>query len=1401
VRALRVRPAALVLVAALAALAGPSDAAAGAKPASTVCAPTTCPNPTARTVRFPSPAEYRSYVLVGTRGAIAPHAWSLRGAPARSLRVKSSPVIGVAPAFNGAGYYVAERDGAVVGVGSAKSSSRIAHLKSPIVGVAANPRGPGVWLVDRRGDVFARGGAKWHGSVDGTGRRVTDVVGIAAAGDGRGYYVAERNGSVVTLGEAQVGSPQRRKVSTPVTGITTDPLARGYWLLSRDGTVTPVGNAPSFVSHGSGPRGHSPAVGIAAVRNGHGYFVLRADGRVVGYGNAASFVPPRGTSGGFVGVAVNPVAKLARLDVTTQLTVAVGDLAPHIKGRVTVTGPDGFQRRLSATRIFTGVPSGIYRIIADGIPHKGSLLQAQWHTTTAVVASGAQARVAVPYDIELNPRARSLLPRAVLSVVEVTPGNYKVRASDPTGGLSTGDVLAVAIGPKTPEGLLLKVGGLTRNGGVDSFDATRGELTDLAPTGAFTVQNMKLSMPAGEQTSVRGHVRSHSIFSNSQLSFSQGVTCTGQQSVLPVSGGVTFQPSLNFSASWGGFWHPLTVSAAFAVGATEGFNYTATFSGSENCQYSHDLLKDDIKLGTITVPLADVPVVITPKLNFAFQATGSVTGSMTLSASEQASQHAGLQYVNGHLSPIHDFSSNFSLRPISDSASATFQVGINPQLTFGQYDTDTGPFIGAYGYLQYDVGTGNPWWDLKFGLQPNAGLQFKLFGHTWSWTYSWPGRTWTVAQATTPLPPSVTTTALPRATVGSPYNLTLAAHSGAPPVVWKLSDGSLPPGIGLSPSSGVISGTPTSAGTYMFTVTPIDHDGQAGAAHSFSITVAPAPLVITTSTLPGGTVGSAYHGQLNATGGTKPYTWSITSGALPAGLTLDSSSGAITGTPTAAGSPQVTFQARDAAGQATSVQATISIVKPALSVSTASLPTGELEQTYDATLTASGGIQPYTWAVTSGSLPQGLSLNTSTGEISGTPVVNGNFPFTVQATDSLDTAAVANLSITVTTPSSLLPNGVGTFEGATEPTGAWDTSFSQSNGAVTNDACLTAGTSGNQSGGSSIAPCNLSTSDATGSGALQLTTNSNGQVGAVFYNNAIPTSAGLDVTFDTYQYDTDPADDDYNGQCDPNNLTYPACSGADGVAFSLSAVGPNPSNPSQTELPQVIGGPGATLGYAAGGSLSGLDNGYLGIGFDAFGNFANNSSLPAGCATPTGLQSNQAYAESVTVHGPGNGGTGYCIIHSTAQDVNSGAGYPGAGGWDANTAHVNNPGGGGPLDAAPTAPGAGAAESTVRPGTRVPVEVIVNPASNNETVQSTDDGGAFTVPTGDWAVIYQPIGGTWQEMVGTLPTVPTGLYPSGWVNPQSGLPHQTTFGWTASDGSVTELHEVNNVQVHPTTAG
>ena len=162
-----------------------------------------------------------------------------------------------------------------------------------------------------------------------------------------------------------------------------------------------------------------------------------------------------------------------------------------------------------------------------------------------------------------------------------------------------------------------------------------------------------------------------------------------------------------------------------------------------------------------------------------------------------------------------------------------------------------------------------------------------------------------------PLPPlSVTTTSLPGGTIFTPYPpTTLAATGGEPPYNWSVIGGSLPPGLGLS-SAGVISGTPVAGGVFSVTVQVADTLANA-ASKMLSITIETGSLVITTTQLPAGTVNVPYSATLGASGGTPPYAWSITSGTLPIGLSLDGASGEISGTPTVAGASNFTVQVQD----------------------------------------------------------------------------------------------------------------------------------------------------------------------------------------------------------------------------------------------------------------------------------------------------------------------------------------------------------------------------------------------------------------------------------------------------------------------------------------------------------
>ncbi len=150
-----------------------------------------------------------------------------------------------------------------------------------------------------------------------------------------------------------------------------------------------------------------------------------------------------------------------------------------------------------------------------------------------------------------------------------------------------------------------------------------------------------------------------------------------------------------------------------------------------------------------------------------------------------------------------------------------------------------------------------------------------------------------------------------------------------------------------------------------------------------------------------GVQGSSYGTTLEATGGTAPYTWSVTSGSLPEGVGVDSY-GDISGTPETSGTFTFTVTATDAAlpmPDAVSRQVTLVIAPPpSLAIATTGLPAAIQGQEYEDELEATGGVGPYTWSISSGTLPAGVVLD-SDGLLKGYPATSGTFGVTLQVTD------------------------------------------------------------------------------------------------------------------------------------------------------------------------------------------------------------------------------------------------------------------------------------------------------------------------------------------------------------------------------------------------------------------
>jgi hypothetical protein len=256
-------------------------------------------------------------------------------------------------------------------------------------------------------------------------------------------------------------------------------------------------------------------------------------------------------------------------------------------------------------------------------------------------------------------------------------------------------------------------------------------------------------------------------------------------------------------------------------------------------------------------------------------------------------------------------------------------------------------------------------------------------------------------------------------TIGQPYSDTLTARrfvnsdgtSGSDvSAAWSLQSGGLPPGVTLS-ADGHFAGTPTVEGNYQFVVRADLLNGSPPATKEYTLVVR-RPVAVQSQPGSPSEVGIRLNKTFAATGGSGTYTWSMSSGALPAGVALDAKRGTISGAPLRPGSYAFVLTATDSEGRVGSTNGAIRVVTR-LVIKTPRLQSATVARPYRARLAVQGGVPPVKWRVVRGKLPAGMVLSRSLGTLTGVPRGAGSFRVTVEARDALGAKSQKTLVLLV----------------------------------------------------------------------------------------------------------------------------------------------------------------------------------------------------------------------------------------------------------------------------------------------------------------------------------------------------------------------------------------------------
>lgn len=534
-----------------------------------------------------------------------------------------------------------------------------------------------------------------------------------------------------------------------------------------------------------------------------------------------------------LGLAGSRATALAKGSSGSVLVVRVGGLPRHVSPRVRVTGPRGFSGVVrSSTQRFSGLAPGRYVLVISPTHGLGVIWSAGRVKRVSVKVGKGVRRATVAYTIGVRDNAKAVAGRQVLSATPAAGGGGTiVLTKKGAAGLTRGGYVVVGITRATPKGFLGHITSIAPDGSGVKVKAEPAGIGDVLPEADFEIQipAKHVATSGFDRSSRRGAGRDRSAFLD-------GVTCSDGAS-LNLSG----DASASIAATIHVIHHLSLIHPQFGVrleaDADESASVTASLSGSASCTLSDTQIGPDIPLGTYPIDVLGFPFTASPVLEFSISGDASASAAETASASESAHADAGIQWVNGSVSPFANFTHQSSFQPPTYTGNASLDGAVKAQVTIGIDETELGPDFAIENGLTFNADTtANPCWTLDDDLSATAGLDLKDLVTIPDYTVY--QHTFPLAQSTESCAPASVTVTNPgdqTTPVGTAINLPITATDSANNTLTYAATG-LPAGLTINPTTGVITGTPTTSGVNQVTITADDSTGASGQT-SFTWTI------------------------------------------------------------------------------------------------------------------------------------------------------------------------------------------------------------------------------------------------------------------------------------------------------------------------------------------------------------------------------------------------------------------------------------------------------------------------------------------------------------------------------------------------------------------------------------